>query len=831
MKHHQINQASGPYVIGVVLGDLKSGYEYQIYTGIRDAAKVLNVTVIFFPIKPIGVEVQTRANYPSVNDFIMGHLFDPKHLDSVIVLSEILQVFYTPEQVTAFYAMFSDIPLVNIGHSERPDTYVTIDCDHYDGMRQMMTHVIETCAYERIAFIRGIPKNSSADRRFRAYQDALAYYDRSFDDRYLVTGDFKSPSGMEAIKTLFDDRNLSPEVIVASNDDMALGALWELHKRNFKVPLDIGVTGFDASEESVLYHPALTSVLQPTYLMGFKAMEAVISQLKEEKAPKSVMLPARLLVRDSCRAHLNKQTFSMPEFTFDIACKKIWQDEILPLLTSIAPNLNEAQLMGLVDLFWQAVNGKTGADEFLSCFKAIMSKIPYWLSYFQRLQIAMDHLKTATQQQVLDPVLRIRALGICYEMRAIIDARITDQHSGWQRATSMVVEAENEMLYTPTLETLNRVLNQTLHRIGIQYCYISLFDSYPEPSTQPRLAIEINPQEGAILHKAHTVFPISQWYDSIIPPDTNTKRWLVSLLHYRDEFIGFLVISMEPREGLIYEALRIHIGSMLKLMLSTQRLQEYASELEHKVQARTQDLHTIIDEKQDLLGIVAHDLRTPLAGLQIGTSLLEGRWHGMQTDKVDRILGLIDQHSQNMLSIIERLLQNNKAEQENFTVKIQRVALCGLIRTVAEGLGRSASHKNIVLILNLPPEEVFVQADPDLLKQVLDNLISNAIKYSWPKTAVTINIQKRTTTHQVRVTDEGQGLSEADLKKLFGKYQRLSAHPTGGESSVGLGLYIVKKMVTAMNGTVSVTSPGKDQVIANSEDAVAARIILTDTET
>jgi signal transduction histidine kinase len=88
------------------------------------------------------------------------------------------------------------------------------------------------------------------------------------------------------------------------------------------------------------------------------------------------------------------------------------------------------------------------------------------------------------------------------------------------------------------------------------------------------------------------------------------------------------------------------------------------------------------------------------------------------------------------------------------------------------------------------------------MHQVLDNLISNAIKYSPPMTHIDIRLVQMAETVRCEIQDEGPGLSEKDQQKLFGKFARLTTQPTGGEHSTGLGLFIVKKLVTAMNGKV-----------------------------
>ena len=102
-----------------------------------------------------------------------------------------------------------------------------------------------------------------------------------------------------------------------------------------------------------------------------------------------------------------------------------------------------------------------------------------------------------------------------------------------------------------------------------------------------------------------------------------------------------------------------------------------------------------------------------------------------------------------------------------------------------------------------------VQLDPGVTVQVLENLVSNAVKYSPPGTDIFVRLKSCPQSARVEVQDQGPGLNAEDQTKLFGKFARLSAKPTGGEHSTGLGLSIVKKMVEAMGGKVwCETEPG-----------------------
>jgi signal transduction histidine kinase len=113
-----------------------------------------------------------------------------------------------------------------------------------------------------------------------------------------------------------------------------------------------------------------------------------------------------------------------------------------------------------------------------------------------------------------------------------------------------------------------------------------------------------------------------------------------------------------------------------------------------------------------------------------------------------------------------------------------------------------ATIKQQTIHLESEASSVVVLVDPSLAVQVLENLISNAVKYSPPGKSIFVRLKKHAQGVRVEVQDEGPGLSAEDQKKLFGKFARLSAKPTGGEHSTGLGLSIVKKMVEAMKGKV-----------------------------
>jgi signal transduction histidine kinase len=217
-----------------------------------------------------------------------------------------------------------------------------------------------------------------------------------------------------------------------------------------------------------------------------------------------------------------------------------------------------------------------------------------------------------------------------------------------------------------------------------------------------------------------------------------------------------------------------------------------------ELEASNAELVRLNEEKSEFMGIAAHDLKNPLTVI-IGNAELIGRARnpGMVAQLVDNIR----LSGTRMYELIKNLLDANAIEEGKFQLKFERCDLCALVDRSLEGNYFAATRKGIQIQIT-KPERAWVRADEAATSQVLDNLVSNAVKYSMPNSLVEVRVELTGEQAAVMVKDEGPGLSEEDQKKLFQKFTRLSAKPTDGESSNGLGLSIVKKLTEAMGGKV-----------------------------
>lgn len=239
---------------------------------------------------------------------------------------------------------------------------------------------------------------------------------------------------------------------------------------------------------------------------------------------------------------------------------------------------------------------------------------------------------------------------------------------------------------------------------------------------------------------------------------------------------------------------------ILGLIFETSREQAQAKMREAlaQLEASNQQLVHLNNEKNEFLGIAAHDLKNPLTTIILGADVMQAT--GPAPHHESAIRGIISAGTR-MRDLITQLLDANAIEEGRYISQMER---CDLAALAAEGAAHNraaADRKQIELLLELPGE-LPVRADRKAVVQILDNLVSNAVKYSPPQTVVRIRGLREAGQCGVAVADQGPGLSAEDQKKLFGKFVRLSAKPTGGESSNGLGLSIVKKLAEAMQGSV-----------------------------
>jgi two-component system sensor histidine kinase/response regulator len=222
------------------------------------------------------------------------------------------------------------------------------------------------------------------------------------------------------------------------------------------------------------------------------------------------------------------------------------------------------------------------------------------------------------------------------------------------------------------------------------------------------------------------------------------------------------------------------------------------------------ELKQLAEDRDELLGILTHDLKNHLGGMDMSAQLLRDRTEALADPKLRLMAENISHSSSQMLAFVKAFLANASADHA-LSLKTETISLKDAASRVVQQHQEAAKRKQLVFQTALESDGALVQADPAALNQVLDNILSNAIKFSPPGKQIRIAVYSSGNGHvECQVQDQGPGFSENDKTRMFHRYARLSARPTGGEPSTGLGLSIARKLMLAMHGALACKSTQGD---------------------
>ncbi len=218
------------------------------------------------------------------------------------------------------------------------------------------------------------------------------------------------------------------------------------------------------------------------------------------------------------------------------------------------------------------------------------------------------------------------------------------------------------------------------------------------------------------------------------------------------------------------------------------------------IEENNQKLQELNEEKNRLIRIVAHDLKNPLTSALTMADLIKKRPPDDLHSDRQHTFGLIRRSLIRMQEMINKILDIKAIDEEKVNLELEAINVKQVMYYVVELFEEKLSQKDLQLMTDI--KESYVLVDRNYFTQILENLVSNAIKFSARGKRIYIKTFNFEEKCRIMVKDEGPGLNEADMKKLFLEFKPLSAQPTDGESSTGLGLSIVKKFADLMKGRV-----------------------------
>lgn len=232
---------------------------------------------------------------------------------------------------------------------------------------------------------------------------------------------------------------------------------------------------------------------------------------------------------------------------------------------------------------------------------------------------------------------------------------------------------------------------------------------------------------------------------------------------------------------------------------SMQRALRDAEEKSITIQKQSEKLEKLLEDKDDIIRILAHDLRNPLANISVLTRMLEKE---VPAQGGREIVDMIGTASANAQSLVKHVLEMASLEHRDGGIKLVPTEVPKVIEEVVQSFRQASENKGILIRTEAMDRFCVVMADLTYLRLVLENLVSNALKYSPSGNEIKVMVATDDRKVQVKIRDYGAGIPVEEEERLFKKFSKLSVQPTAGESSSGLGLSLVKRYMELMDGKV-----------------------------
>jgi signal transduction histidine kinase/DNA-binding LacI/PurR family transcriptional regulator/AraC-like DNA-binding protein len=785
-------------------GDLLHPFLDLIFRGIGAAAKEHDCNILLSCGLHHLTHTEQRAAWPIHSpevDFVpVGHT----NTDGLIVIPSFTQRqhAYLREVAGAGH------PMISIGHTDFCDS---IRIDNRSGIFQAVEHLWDH-GHRYIAFVGGRqndPHDTDGIERLEAFREALHMRGLPVDPALVAFGNYTASGGRTAIRAILERHKPFTAVIVC-NDESAIGVMQTLREWGQSIPEQIAVIGFDNQLESSIQATPLTTVHVPLYEMGVSAVARILDQIKSVGSDqKHTYMPVRLVIRKSCGCqpgieHLRLTQSGQDPLPSDagIEAVPVWMNQAI---------LNETRVL----------SESIGLQACQRVFQAFRKSIEQMDSdYFEvELKAQLATLETISEPpNIWYPAILILRHAL-RRLIVFLNSAPNDPDEALVRWGELLCEQAQYQIAQHTNQFNNKVVHktsQTINRLGhitgklhsalkrseilqvfaeevgslqIRRMDIILFEEEAEDSLNTSIFQSLDVAgRGANAH-SHSgrfdtfAFPPAPLY----PPD---RAWQLALLPLLvdEEQIGF--VSFLTDDNALCATLVWHLSSAFRNAQFYEQAEE-ASRL-----------------KSRFLSTVSHELRTPLNLITGLSELILSKSSLLETPAaLQSDIQNINYNAQHLSLLISDVLDLNLSEQGHLRLNLQHVDLTALIESITPIVSYMVAQKGLEWQCHVAPNIPLLWGDPLRLRQVILNLISNAVKFT-DQGYVALHAFRDHESVRLEVQDTGMGVPPSDQESIFEDFRQSEYTTRRGYGGLGLGLSICKRIVQLHQGRIGVESAG-----------------------
>ncbi len=820
----------------------------DLWAGISDAARRNHVDLICIPGGRLKDTWESLSQGNILYDIVRSSSFV-----GVISWVSNLSNFVPADEIIGFHSTrFRNIPLVSLGEKLPGRTCVSIDS--FQGMYDLITHLIKEHGYTRIAYIRGLEHHIGTHKRFNAYCAALKDNRIPYREELVSDyGDWVSGAGMGSMDNFLNERKLrlkeDIQCVVCTSDAQAMGVYDYCRENNIWIPGDLALAGFNGVEEGLWCSSPLTSVKADFYEQGYTSLELLLEEIRTGKARnEEVILPSVPVIRQSCGClsagvrsisdlHRNidgEDSFSAGEENLFEELKALFgrdrsaelDRQIRELLQCLERDLKDKDSLLSVRSFERLLDLFQPRDGDISFARNLISLIEQ--------RISVDSCETmGTFHTVLS---RLNVVASEMSMRKMMKQQRLSSSS-----KAFLNELGQEILTSYDFRDLMGILGKNLKKLRIPRCSLFLYKEPENPLAESRLIYEYVEDGTERIHEEGACFPTHDFIDhsgSLF--SSGHHNYLMMPLHHKNKQLGFALFESGPLDGTVYRFLTKYISSALDgIMLITELKQtqealvESYNKIEQTVEKRTEELRNEIRERKELeeklhqsqkmeavgrlAGGIAHDFNNLLTAIN-GSAELMGS-HDNQ-EEFELYLDIIQDAGFRAADLVQQLLMFSRKQMIKPVVLNLNDVVIDLQKILRRVIG-----EDIELCLVTPKLELKIHFDKSQIEQIIMNLVINS-RDAMPRGGK-IFIRTRPYHHDaggpfqldldpgkyvhMQIEDSGEGIPEEFRDKVFEPFFTTKEQGQG----TGLGLATVYGIVKQNRGDIRIESIVGERTVFN----------------